>query len=35
MLVGVIYDRRHTKMIADSGGLASSMPRFAIMASVQ
>jgi len=29
MLVGVIYDRRHTKMIADFGGLASSMPRFA------
>ncbi len=29
MLVGVIYDRRGTKMIADFGGLAHSMPRYA------
>lgn len=29
MLVGVIYDRRHTKMIAEFGGLASVMPRYA------
>ena len=29
MLVGVIYDRRHTKMMSEFGGLASSMPRFA------
>lgn len=29
MLVGVIYDRRHTKMIRDFGGLASVMPHFA------
>jgi len=29
MLVGVIYDRRHTKMIKDFGGLASVMPRYA------
>ncbi len=29
MLVGVIYDRRGTKMIAEFGGLAKPMPRFA------
>jgi NADH-quinone oxidoreductase subunit M len=29
LLVGMIYDRRHTKQIADFGGLASSMPIFA------
>ena len=29
MLVGMIYDRRHTKMIKDFGGLASVMPRYA------
>ncbi len=29
MLVGVIYDRRGTKMISEFGGLAQSMPRFA------
>ncbi len=29
MLVGVIYDRRHTKMIKDFGGLASIMPKYA------
>ncbi|NCD12396.1 MAG: NADH-quinone oxidoreductase subunit M [Epsilonproteobacteria bacterium] len=29
MLVGVIYDRRHTKMIRDFGGLAQVMPNFA------
>ena len=29
MLVGVIYDRRHTKMISDFGGLASVMPHYA------
>ena len=28
-LVGVIYERRHTRMIADFGGLARQMPRFA------
>lgn len=31
MLVGVIYDRRHTKLIADFGGLASVMPNFAFV----
>jgi len=29
MLVGVIYDRRHTKMMNEFGGLAMSMPRYA------
>ena len=29
MLVGVIYERRHTKMIAEFGGLAHVMPKFA------
>ena len=29
LLVGVIYDRRHTKMMNQFGGLAHSMPRYA------
>ena len=29
LLVGVIYDRRHTKLMSEFGGLASVMPRFA------
>jgi len=29
MLVGVIYDRRHTRLIEDFGGLANRMPLFA------
>ena len=29
MLVGVIYDRRHTKLMSQFGGLAQVMPRFA------
>jgi len=29
MLVGVIYDRRHTKLMSEFGGLASVMPNFA------
>lgn len=29
MLVGCIYDRRHTKMMSEFGGLAISMPTFA------
>ena len=29
LLVGMLYDRRHTKRIADFGGLAGSMPIFA------
>ena len=29
LLVGVIYERRHTRMIADFGGLSAQMPAFA------
>ena len=29
LLVGVIYERRHTRMIADYGGLSAPMPAFA------
>ena len=29
MLVGVIYDRRHTKMMSEFGGLAKVMPKYA------
>lgn len=29
LLVGVVYERRHTRMIADFGGLAHSMPFYA------
>jgi len=29
LLVGVIYERRHTRLIADYGGLAKTMPWFA------
>ncbi|MBM4119211.1 Fe-S-binding domain-containing protein, partial [bacterium] len=28
LLVGMVYERRHTRLIADFGGLAASMPRF-------
>ena len=31
MLVGVIYDRRHTKMMSEFGGLASIMPKYAVI----
>lgn len=31
LLVGIIYERRHTRMIADYGGLAKVMPVYAIM----
>jgi len=30
-LVGVLYDRRHTRMLADFGGLAKPMPWFAVL----
>ena len=30
-LVGIVYERRHTRMLADFGGLARSMPWFAFM----
>ncbi len=31
LIVGMIYDRRHTRMIADFGGISSVMPIFAVM----
>ncbi len=31
LLVGVIYDRRHTKLMSEFGGLASVMPKFALI----
>jgi NADH-quinone oxidoreductase subunit M len=31
MLVGVIYDRTHTKYMSEFGGLASIMPRYALV----
>jgi NADH-quinone oxidoreductase subunit M len=30
-LVGIIYERRHTRMLADFGGLAKAMPWFAVL----
>ena len=31
LIVGMIYDRRHTRLIKDFGGLATVMPVFAVM----
>lgn len=31
LLVGVLYDRKHTRLIADYGGLASKLPIFAFL----
>jgi NADH-quinone oxidoreductase subunit M len=31
LLVGIIYERRHTRMIADYGGLSSVMPIYAML----
>ncbi|MFU8811780.1 MAG: complex I subunit 4 family protein [Balneolaceae bacterium] len=31
LLVGMIYDRRHTRMIEDFGGIAKTVPVFAVM----
>ena len=31
MLVGVIYDRRHTKNMSEFGGLAAVMPKYAVI----
>ncbi len=31
MLVGVIYDRRHTKLLSEFGGLATVMPKYALI----
>ena len=30
LIVGMIYERRHTRMIADFGGLSKVMPRLAV-----
>ena len=30
LIVGMIYERRHTRMIADFGGLSKVMPIFAV-----
>jgi NADH-quinone oxidoreductase subunit M len=34
LLVGVIYDRAHTRGVNDFGGLAQNMPRFATVAAI-
>ncbi len=34
MCVGVIYDRLHTKQIADMGGIVQKMPNFALLAMI-
>lgn len=34
MCVGVIYDKLHTKKIADLGGIANKMPNFALLAMI-
>ncbi len=34
LLIGMIYERRHTRLIADFGGLAKVMPMFAVMLSI-
>ncbi len=31
LLVGVVYDRRHTRMLADYGGIAQTMPLYATL----
>jgi NADH-quinone oxidoreductase subunit M len=31
LLVGMVYERRHTRLIAAYGGIAKSMPRFAVV----
>ena len=31
LIVGMIYDRRHTRMISDYGGIAKQVPVFAVM----
>jgi len=34
LLVGVIYERRHTRMLDDFGGLTAKMPIFAVMLAI-
>lgn len=31
LLIGMIYDRKHTRMMKDYGGIAKSMPKYAIL----
>lgn len=31
LLIGVVYERRHTRLFDEYGGLAKSMPKFAVM----
>jgi len=31
LIVGMVYERRHTRMIADFGGLSKVMPVFAVL----
>ena len=31
MLVGMIYDRRHTKLLSEFGGIAAVMPKYAVI----
>ena len=31
LLVGIVYERRHTRMIAEYGGLAQQMPVYATL----
>lgn len=31
LLVGILYERRHTRMISDFGGIAKVMPKFAVI----
>lgn len=31
LLIGMIYDRKHTRLMKDYGGIAKSMPRYAIL----
>lgn len=33
-LVGIVYERRHTRMIADYGGIAKVMPKYAVFFSI-
>jgi NADH-quinone oxidoreductase subunit M len=34
LLIGMIYERRHTRLIADFGGIAKVMPVFAVMLTI-
>jgi NADH-quinone oxidoreductase subunit M len=34
LLIGMIYERRHTRLIADFGGIAKVMPMFAVMLTI-